>query len=373
MTGSLALLIGIEEYAAGPGWQLDGPAVDACRFAHFLLDIGVQRDRINLLSSPMPVNGYLIEQTGVTRHDANQATVSQFLTRWLPQQTSDLLFVYWGGHGVVDGEGNRRLFYSDATQEDRRNLDATSMLSSLLTDFFPHHPNQLIIVDACQNLTSDLGHIKHLPRETVAGGRLIKARDQRVLFAASPGEYAGNSGARKSGYFSERVLQELRTLKAWPPDVDRLASGLDDQFTKLRAQGRAAQTPLYLWRRSSGREGLVFSLPPTPMGRRRLSLSQLERLASTLLDLDEVADTPNRQRIVLLMPVQLRNSVQYSDRPITHVLSWIRACEPYATGRASFVGALKAGISDVSGLARVLAVVDEVWPVHDVGSSEPSR
>ena len=63
-TDTLAVIVGVEQYAAGKPWGLDGPALDACRFAAWLTGRGVPADRITLLVSPLPENeGAVAEQS----------------------------------------------------------------------------------------------------------------------------------------------------------------------------------------------------------------------------------------------------------------------------------------------------------------------
>ncbi len=364
MNRTRALAVGIESYSAGADWQLDGPAVDACRFVSCLIQRGVPADRITLLVSPLAANESAVSGLGVPVRQPDRATVYDVLTRELREDHSDLLFVYWGGHGVVDGEGNRRLFYADATVHDKRNLDFSALLSSLATSFFPGHPRQILIVDACQNLAEELRYVHSLPSEGLPLGTHVYGREQHVLFAASPGELARNDAGRKAGIFSSELLARLNCTNEgpWPPDVGALAESLDRHFTSLRASGDTDQTPLHLWRRTPGTDGLVYSLPARQSSAGRLSLDGLEALVTELLKIDEIVDTPNRQQMILLMPTAIKVAVEYFGRPRAHVISWIRACDQFSTGRAAFVGALSLGMANREALRRVLDLVDRLWP-----------
>jgi len=48
-----AVVVGVEQYAAGSKWDLDGPASDACRIAGWLRDRGVPAEQISLHLSPL--------------------------------------------------------------------------------------------------------------------------------------------------------------------------------------------------------------------------------------------------------------------------------------------------------------------------------
>ena len=156
---AMAVVVGIEEYQAGEGWRLDGPALDACRFAQWLTDRGVPGDRISLLVSPLPENATAVEQQSQgyrVREAADYETVRDVFARYLPNQTSSLLIFYWGGHGVIERD-ERRLLCADAIITDKRNLNLSSLLNSMRSSTFDGHPQQLGLVDACQNLVSELG------------------------------------------------------------------------------------------------------------------------------------------------------------------------------------------------------------------------
>ena len=66
---TIAVVIGVERYAIGRSWDLDGPALDAARFTRWLVDRGVGPERIHLLAAPLPQNeeefARLLETTGV--------------------------------------------------------------------------------------------------------------------------------------------------------------------------------------------------------------------------------------------------------------------------------------------------------------------
>ncbi|HUK70948.1 MAG TPA: hypothetical protein VLW50_19675, partial [Streptosporangiaceae bacterium] len=116
---TIAVVVGIEEYQVGRAWRLDGPALDACRFARFLTSRGVPANRITLLISPLSENVDAVKEQsqGYSVRAADHATVREVFTQYLPSKTSRLLVLYWGGHGVIEQE-ERRLFYADATRLD---------------------------------------------------------------------------------------------------------------------------------------------------------------------------------------------------------------------------------------------------------------
>ena len=264
---AMAVVVGVEEYQAGREWRLDGPALDACRFARWLTACGVPASRITLLVSPLPQNVSAIEEQSEgyrVRAGADHATVRDVFARYLPSETSSLLIFYWGGHGVIE-QDERRLIYADATTMDKRNLNLSSLLRSMRSSTFAGHPRQLGLVDACLNLVAELGWEGRMPSEEFAEGRPEPRRDQRVLLAASPGERAINVDPLKTGLFSKVLREALTALPtgAWPPEADRLRDFVNERFEDLRDEGHTQQVPSQLWFRSrSGEDIQVFEHSP---------------------------------------------------------------------------------------------------------------
>jgi hypothetical protein len=261
---TMAIVVGVEEYQTGTRWRLDGPALDACRFARWLTVRGVPADRITLLVSPLPENADEVavekEARGYRYGVADHATVRDVFTQYLPKQRSGLLVLYWGGHGVIQQE-ERRLIYADATTLDKRNLNLSSLLLSMRSSTFAGHPQQLGLIDVCLNLVEELGWEGTMPNEEFSVGRTESRRDQRVLLAASPGERAVNVDSLKTGLFSQVVREALDSLPAgtWPPDADGLRDLVHERFEQLRNEGGTRQVPSNVWYRSRSDDVLVFA------------------------------------------------------------------------------------------------------------------
>jgi hypothetical protein len=258
---TMAVVVGIEEYQTGRAWRLDGPALDACRFARWLATRGVPADRITLLVSPLPENASEVEEQskGYRYRTADHEAVRDVFTKYLPSEESGLLVLFWGGHGVIEQE-ERRLIYADATQRDIRNLNLASLLRSMRSSTFAEHPRQLGLVDACSSMVEQLGWKGTMPNEGFSVGRAEPQRDQRILLAASPGERAVNVDAMKTGLFSKVLREALDSLPGdtWPPDADRLREFVNERFEQLRNAGRTLQVPSHVWFHSRSDE-LVFT------------------------------------------------------------------------------------------------------------------
>lgn len=263
-----ALVVGIEKYNAGPSWDLDGPVNDARNFANWLCSRGVPPKNVFLFLSPLDKNqNSKLASPKFAEQEALQQNISRTITDVLPQKQGDLLYIFWGGHGIITAAGERRLFYADATQKNKRNLDLESLLLSLRSDFLCSFPRQIYIVDACANYIAD-PRLPIVAGETFSSGPPRKGCAQFVLLAAKTGEVAKNDSKRRTGLFSAAIMEELAEAdSSWPPDMEKLANNIESRFERLRQLGSVQQTPTYLWFRdwdeSEDTRGNVFN--PTPL------------------------------------------------------------------------------------------------------------
>lgn len=362
--GTRAVVVGVEEYAAGGSWRLDGPALDACRFVEWLIGRGVPAGNISLLISPLPENEDAVARHGFDVRPADYPTVRATLVDSLRDSGSEFLVLYWGGHGVVDGGDTRRLFCADATTADKRNLDLTALLRSLRSSFYPRHPRQAILIDACQNLVEQL-HLAHtLPAEAFPVGAPRPSHEQRVLLAASPGETAVNVDGRKTGLFSEVLRAELATAPAgtWPPNLDALRDRIDLRFTQLRAISKTRQVPSYLWYRGAqGGAEVVFSAVPS-VAPRSVSLAALGELTDALLSIDEFAHEPSRWQIIRLMPREIASAVSSVGPQRLQVIDLLKSCDRFAFGPSALVDAIRTALPDDYRRRKAEEAIDRVWP-----------
>ena len=249
-----AFVVGIEEYDGG--WNLDGPANDVRRFIGWLRGWDVPAGNIHLFLSPLKENAFE-EVDGVkVAGPARREAISKGITETLRKiREGDLLFIFWGGHGIATAAGTRLLLYSDATGDAMLNLNLNDLLAFLRTDYFSGLPRrQICIVDACASFLSNQPF--KTPSETFPSGEPVKGMDQMVLMSAKPGEASRNVTARKTGLFSEALLNRLEAKSdgVWPPDMQSIAGELQEQFQEMRGRGEAKQTPSRLWYRSEDDE-----------------------------------------------------------------------------------------------------------------------
>ena len=373
-----ALVVGAERYDAGADWNLDGPAADAARFVSWLVGRGVPTGQILAFVSPLAEPATVAMPPGVAVSPARRASIGDAISTVLPGWHGDLLWLYWAGHGVLTREDKLRLFYADASQEDKRNLDWNSLLTTLRSDRYPGLPRQAGIVDACQTYADRMQLAATLPDETFACGQPLRDRQQFGLYAAGPGQAAVNLGASSAGLFSREVMAELTQVdgQAWPPDLDSIADRLNQRFSGLRAAGQTAQTPTYFrWRSWGGSERVlgagVAVLGPGPRpAPERASAAALRELIGLLLDIDVMARHDSRMSIIHRLRKGLATSIAYDSSDNAHVANVVSRCLRYPGGLTELVEAISRSVqaddpafAEMTVAARRLALeAGQEWP-----------
>ncbi|WP_199514264.1 caspase family protein [Nucisporomicrobium flavum] len=260
-----AVVVGIERYDLGESWNLDGPARDACRFVEWLLAEGVPAGNIRLHVSPLAGNAAEVESHIAGQLDVRPAGFGPILNSLLDvgEESSDLLVLFWGGHGVRPPTEFTHLLCADAQDRYRSNHRLDLLLRLMRTTAFAQHPRQLVIVDACQ---ADVPRHWQLPVHHYQDADLVRAfRQQDTLLAASPGQSAGNDDRNRTGRFSDAVLAEL----SWPDE-----GRFDELYQRVKARvASAEQQPARLAFLQDGAEQDVWR--PRPAGPKVVPLTDL--------------------------------------------------------------------------------------------------
>lgn len=246
---TFALLVGVEDYVAEDIPELDGPAIDALRFARLLRALDVPASNILLCVSPLKQNRERLEEwTESEVYTTTRTDITSAISDRLQRATGDLLYVLWGGHGILTMDGRQRLFYSDARRGNLLNTDLNALLGFLRSDQFGRFPIQVVFVDACAHYLTDPWQYFELPSEQYPSSAAAPDCNQSVFLAASAGQFAENVSREKTGLFSKVLLEELESRAAGLlPDLDGLAERLRVRFSALRSSSRQLnQTPYYV-------------------------------------------------------------------------------------------------------------------------------
>lgn len=240
---TIALVVGIEKYKINDNWNLKGPAHDACRFAHELRRRKVPIENIALFLSPLPCTNLDVPEN-MNYEDACENTIIYFLTETLRKKPYKALIIFWGGHGVGDIEDVRRVFYADAKEDNKSNLNINDLRSTLRTDLY-NFKKQIFIFDVCTNFLETSGWYSRIPNRELAKGGGVRMGEYFGLFAAQLGGSAINLNEEKTGLFSKYFLENLENMDdgVWPPDIVKLQNDLGNLFEDLYAEGKYYQIP----------------------------------------------------------------------------------------------------------------------------------
>ena len=347
MSKTEAIVVGIETYAVGTSWNLDGPAGDACRFAKWLQVKGVPTERITLLVSPLPENRVLLDDLGLPYQPAEHAVITRALIDETSKKSGDLLIFFWGGHGMVDARNSRRLFCADATAATLRHISLNSLLASWRTKTIGFFPQQIGFVDACQNYLEYSRLASTIPEDTLPSGTPISGVEQFFLLAASVGELAANLTIRKAGAFSLALMEELeKSDTCWPPDMTDLNKQLMERFTALRDNGLAEQTPSHFWYRDwKGGEGTIASHRRQTASKSgaaiQLTHEERDRLVLALLDLDVMSNTAERDSVIADLRREIKHNTARSPRARFDVDNLIKTALKYNGGLKELMHVVK--------------------------------
>ncbi|MFD9358432.1 hypothetical protein [Streptomyces sp. NPDC060031] len=297
---TFALVAGVEKYDISHGWDLNGPARDAMRFAQWLTGPGeVPPEHVRLLLSPLEPRALdwsaspgLAALQGTYR-PATEANVTSVLFDELPKCDGDLLWIFWAGHGFLDRSRELMLPYADALPGRIRHLNLDSALRWWRTDLVAHRrfPLQASLVDACR---------VDAPRDTrwnfgsmnYGGGATVPGRRQFRLYASREGEAAQNDSERSAGRFTEALLGELgaRSVREGVAGLAGAARSIHRGFEELRERGEGWQLPQFVVDRDWDACSFLDEDPPDALPPRAARLDQ--RAWDELGDLFEGRDLP---------------------------------------------------------------------------------
>ncbi|MFJ8198228.1 SUMF1/EgtB/PvdO family nonheme iron enzyme [Streptomyces sp. NPDC096152] len=253
-----ALVVGVETYAAGRDWKLAGPAADALRFTDWLLTMGTPAANISLFANsaaPSALDDWR-QRTGMNVEEPTCDAIHAALLDVVREHPCDVLFLFWGGHGITDPEGRLRLFTCDAHEEVLRNVDLDDLMMAFRSTTFAKVRRQILMVDACRRFVSHRELRRGLPTVSLPRGELGQT-DQFTLCATREGDLAVNLTGAGTGRLSSVLLRELPTTPGRLPDMEAVARQVRAEFERLRTAGDTTQVPVFY--SSRGYDGSVRS------------------------------------------------------------------------------------------------------------------
>ncbi|MFM9101998.1 MAG: caspase domain-containing protein, partial [Cyanobium sp.] len=233
-----ALIVGIERYAAGQQWDLDGPLNDALQIRDWLLSSGVPAEQIHLHVSALEKNRAALDDRSIWYQQPTDQALRETIERikYKPFEQDDLLFVYWAGHGLITVD-QQCLLLAEATDKDKKSFGVETIRLSFANENCPGFRHQIFLFDTCRSF--DRQPTSPPPVVPLPSGQRLQ-KSQFLFFASQEGQPAINSSQERCGLFTKTLLQQLDSSQAtphcWPPDMDSLATAVQQIFKENQQQ-----------------------------------------------------------------------------------------------------------------------------------------
>jgi hypothetical protein len=251
-----AVIVGIDGYDVGTSWDLKFAVEDALAFAQWLHDRLVPRDNVRLFLSPCQGRKEQLDgadKLGVLASPCTQALMDCF-EKDLPANgmRSELLLLYWAGHGVTDDLA-RHLLLADTIVDAKRTIHFESLRRLLQSTRYRNHLTQVVIVDTCANSYADYRPQTALSSASFAHTQYAaQGLIQFVAFAASNGQKAADGAGETKAAFGRRFLREMGDSKRveWP-DFPAIFAKVE---AEIKSEPGMHQTPVsYIF--NNGKDG----------------------------------------------------------------------------------------------------------------------
>ncbi|MFD4351964.1 caspase family protein [Nocardia sp. NPDC058518] len=231
---TIAVVVGIDDYEFGEQSELGGPVADGMRFIRWLRDRGVPGRNITFLAGPTAADCSRVDEFAAAEAirllDARQESIRpvflDLLAAGPDQCSSELLIVFWGGHGVTDQHDDFYLLFSNTRAHDQRALNFANLARTMATA--RNHPQQLYFVDACR-VSASLFDFDGL-KDDFPSKRGWSIESQYIMYAAAKYQRAKEIRKQRSGAYSQAMLASLPIV--WPLDLDTLAKRTENEFYK---------------------------------------------------------------------------------------------------------------------------------------------
>ncbi|WP_406299933.1 caspase family protein [Embleya sp. NBC_00888] len=222
-----AIVVAMERYRH-LDLDLVGPYTDGCRFIHWLFDRGVPPENVEFVASP-PAHDRPEPPVPCRAHPGEE--LADLFQDIIAKCDADLLWVFWGGHGVTDDQGASMLLLEDSQPHRLRGLPVANLVRTLLgtSNQGRRIARVAVVLDACQTqLRPGQGNL--VPRPITGTVELDPDRGLFLLQACAPGQAAHNP--QRSGLFSRRFLDRIEQVEPGLvlPDLNDIYDGLSRRF-----------------------------------------------------------------------------------------------------------------------------------------------
>jgi hypothetical protein len=253
-----ALIVGIERYAAGPQWDLNGPLNDALAIQKWLIGSGVPAGQIHLHISALEANQAKLNDLKVGHQEATDQALRKTIERLkkIPVAQAELLFLFWAGHGLISSE-HQSLLLAHATDLDMACYRVDNLRTNFANDGCPGFAHQIFLFDTCRSFHRR-PEAPPPGLELPSGATITKS--QFLFFASQEGQAATNLGQEQCGLFTKVLLGQLASSReandAWPPDMECIATSVQQMFAE-----NPQQYPVFKFYRDWKGNELIDPLP----------------------------------------------------------------------------------------------------------------
>lgn len=254
-----AVVIGLENYPRAAEMSLRGAAANALRFAGWLRAGGVPKQNITLLLSALneSVPDITTEADAADlswRRAATAEEIRNVFIHELAAISGGILYVYWGGHGVLGRNSTGPLLFTpEACSADLRCFRVEELREFLTRDDLSGFEQQVLFFDACAAFEEQY-QLEHDPVPVPFPTPDRREVDQFLLYAARDGQEAEHDAAHGTGVFSRTVLDWLEEhARDLRPDLLTLELDVRTWFEERYTSTGVLQTPMsYRYRSLDG-------------------------------------------------------------------------------------------------------------------------
>jgi hypothetical protein len=328
-----ALIVGIERYAAGSQWDLNGPLNDALGIRKWLLGSGVPAGQIHLHVSALEANQSLLNDLRAGHQEATDQALRKTIAKLktIPTSQSELLFLYWAGHGLISAE-QQCLLHANATDADIACYMVDNLRNSFANHGCPGFAQQIFLFDTCRSFHRQ-PQAPPPGLELPSGAPITKS--QFLFFASQEGQAASNLGQEQCGLFTKVLLEQLPssqdTRNVWPPDMESIAKSVQQVFDENQQQ-----YPVYKYYRGWQGNETIDSLPEDVASEAVDSTEFLESFDQLVTLLAQHLGLPNQRNDVLqrlkmsgLIGQEIYQTVERRDNSRDDYWQILQACFEY--------------------------------------------
>jgi hypothetical protein len=241
-----AVIVGIERYPLDFAEPLQGPSLDALRFALWLRRRGVPANHLLVLENKcdrwngereQAYAGIRVELGSLDVSPCEEPTFENISRAWrerilkISRGAEDaILWLYWSGHGISLENKEELLLCSEVEFEVPTYIYLSELADGLRSGEHGRFSRQRIIIDACsEQLRAEqwIGSGRRQPY-LFSGNLLV---DQTVLSAVPRGGNAVQD--QGSSLFTRSLLLALDKLGGWPEDVHELWRSVTEEISEI--------------------------------------------------------------------------------------------------------------------------------------------